>query len=52
MGEGGGEKRKEVVSNYAVSVWEAPVKASVSDVSLLQLSPFFASIFPLFPRNA
>ena len=29
--------------------WKAPVKASVSGVSLLQLSPFFASIFPLFP---
>ena len=31
--------------------WKAPVKASVSGVSLLQLSPFFASIFPLFPQK-
>ena len=37
-----------MVSNHAVSGWKAPVKASVSGVSLLQLSPFFASIFPLF----
>ena len=41
-----------MVSNHAVWGWKAPVKASVSGVSLLQLSPFFASIFPLFPRNA
>ena len=43
MGEGGGgrgEKRKE-----------APVKGSVSGVSLLQLSLFFASISPLFPQK-
>ena len=44
MGEGGGGRRGGV---------EAPVKASVSGVSLLQLSPvsFFASIFPLFPQK-
>ena len=30
---------------------KAPVKASVSGVSLLHLSPFFASIFALFPRK-
>ena len=36
-----------MISNRAVWGWKAPVKASVSDVSLLQLSPFFASIFPL-----
>ena len=41
-----------MVSNHAVWGWKATVKASVSGVSLLQLSPFFASIFPLFPRNA
>ena len=41
-----------MVSNHVVWGWKAPVKASVSGVSLLQLSPFFASIFPLFPRNA
>ena len=35
-----------MVSNHAVWGWKAPVKASVSGVSLLQLSPFFASIFP------
>ena len=40
-----------MVSNHAVYGWKAPVKASVSGVSLLQLSPFFASIFPLFPQN-
>ena len=37
-----------MVSNHAVWGWKAQVKASVSGVSLLQLSPFFASIFPLF----
>ena len=31
-----------MVSNHAVWGWKAPVKASVSGVSLLQLSPFFA----------
>ena len=36
-----------MISNRAVRGWKAPVKASVSCVSLLQLSPFFASIFPL-----
>ena len=41
-----------MVSNHAVWGWKAPVKASVSGVSLLHLSPVFASIFPLFPRNA
>ena len=41
-----------MVSNHAVWGYKAPVKASVSGVSLLQLSPFFASIFPIFPRNA
>ena len=40
-----------MVSNQAVWGWKAPVKASVSGVSLLQLSPFFASIFPLFPQK-
>ena len=40
-----------MVSNHAVWGWKAPVKASVSGVSLLQLSPFFASIFPLFPQK-
>ena len=40
-----------MVSNHAVLGWKAPVKASVSGVSLLQLSPFFASIFPLFPQK-
>ena len=37
-----------IISNHAVWGWKAPVKASVSAVSLLQLSPFFASTFPLF----
>ena len=37
-----------MVSNHAVWGWKIPVKTSVSGVSLLQLSPFFASIFPLF----
>ena len=41
-----------MVSNHAVWGWKAPVKTSVSGVSLLQLSLFFASIRPLFPRNA
>ena len=40
-----------MVSNHAVWGWKAPVKASVSGVSLLQLSPFFASIIPLFPQK-
>ena len=40
-----------MVSNHAVWGWKAPVKASVSGVSLLQLSPFFASTFPLFSRE-
>ena len=40
-----------MVSNHAVWGWKAPVKASVSGVSLLQLSLFFASIFPLFPKK-
>ena len=40
-----------MVSNHAVWGWKAPVKASVSGVSLLQLPPFFASIFPLFPQK-
>ena len=35
-----------MVSNHAVWRWKAPVKASVSGVSLLQLSPFFTFIFP------
>ena len=34
-----------MVSNHAVWGWKAPVKTSVSGVSLLQLSLFFASIF-------
>ena len=42
--DGRGEKRKEWG-------WKAPVKASVSGVSLPQLSPFLASIFPLFPQK-
>ena len=40
-----------MVSNHAVYGWKAPVKASVSGVSLLQLSPFFASIFPFSPET-
>ena len=35
-----------MVSNNAVWGWKAPVKASVSGVSLLQLSPFFPLSFP------
>ena len=40
-----------MVLNQAVWGSKAPVKASVSGVSLLQLSPFFASILPLFPQK-
>ena len=40
-----------MVSNHAVWGWKAPVKASVSGVSFLQLFPLFASIFPLFPET-
>ena len=40
-----------IVSNHAVWGWKASVKASVSGFSLLQLSPFFASIFPLSPQK-
>ena len=40
------------IESCCVGVRWAPVKASMSGVSLLQLSPFLASIFPLFPRNA
>ena len=40
-----------MVSNHAVWGWRAPVKASVLGVSLLQLSPFFAFIFPLFAQK-
>ena len=40
-----------MASNHAVWGWKATVKASVSGVSLLQLSPFFVSIFPLFPQK-
>ena len=40
-----------MVSNHAVWGLKAPVKASVSGVFLLQLSPFFTSIFPLFPQK-
>ena len=43
-----------MVSNHAVWGWKALAKASVSGVSrlsLLQLSPFFASIFPLSPQK-
>ena len=40
-----------MVSNRAVLGWRAPVKASVSGVSLLQLSPLFTSIFPHFPQK-
>ena len=40
-----------MVSNHAAWGWKAPVKASVSGVSLLHLSPFFASIFPLSPQK-
>ena len=36
-----------MILNHAVLGWKAPVKASVSGVSLLRLSPFLASIFPL-----
>ena len=37
-----------MVSHQALWGRKAPVEASVSGVSLLQLSPFFASIFPPF----
>ena len=40
-----------MLSSHAAWGWKAPVKASVSGVSLLHLSPFFASIFPLFPQK-
>ena len=40
-----------MASNHAVWGWKATVKASVSGVSFLQLSPFFVSIFPLFPQK-
>ena len=40
-----------MVSNHAVWRGKAPVKAYVSGVSLLQLSAYFASIFPLFPQK-
>ena len=40
-----------MASNHAVWGWKATVKASVSGVSFLQLSPFFVSIFPLFPHK-
>ena len=40
-----------MVLNQAVWGSKAPVKASVSGVSLVQLSPFFASILPLFPQK-
>ena len=40
-----------MVSSHAAWGWKAPVKASVSGVSLLHLSPFFASIFSLFPQK-
>ena len=59
MGKRGGEEEKGRLdtkpfsnSNHAAWGWKAPVKASVSGVFLPQLSPFFASIFPVFPRNA
>ena len=39
-----------MVSNHAVWGWKAPVKASVSGVSLLQLSPIFPSI-PFSPET-
>ena len=56
MGEGGGGEEKGsdfdwMVSNHGVWGWKAPVKVSVSGVSLLQLSPFFGSIFPLSPQK-
>ena len=41
-----------MVLNLAVWGWKAPVKASVSDASLLSLSPFFASLFPLFSQKS
>ena len=40
-----------MVSNHAVWGWKAPVKASVSGVSLLQLSPFFPLSFPFSPES-
>ena len=40
-----------MVSNHAEWGWRASVKASESGVSLRQLSPFFAFIFPLFPQK-
>ena len=39
-----------MVWNHAVREWKAPVKASVSGVSLLQLSPIFPSI-PFSPET-
>ena len=38
-----------MVSNHAVWEWKAPVKASVSGVSLLQFSPFFRFHLSPFP---
>ena len=40
-----------MVSNHAVWGWKAPVKASVSGVSLLQLFPFPLSSFPFSPET-
>ena len=40
-----------MVSNNAVWGWKAPVKESVSGVSLLQLSPFSLPSFPFSPET-
>ena len=40
-----------MVSNHAVWGWKAPVKESVSGVSLLQLSPFSLPSFPFSPET-
>ena len=48
-GERGEEEgRRMVLNNYAMLGWKAPVKASVSGVSLLSFSLFFAPL-PSFP---
>ena len=40
-----------MVSNHGVWGWKAPVKESVSGVSLLQLSPFSLPSFPFSPET-
>ena len=41
-----------MVSNHAVWGWKAPLKESVSGVSLLQLSPFSLPSFPFSPETS